>query len=56
MIREYYKFVEKVVFSQAGQKHTDARRAKSRGMRRTVPYVAMTKDERNDADAFFSTA
>ncbi|MCX5902075.1 MAG: hypothetical protein NTV89_01105, partial [Proteobacteria bacterium] len=40
-----------VVFSQAGQKHPDARRAKSRGMRRTVQYVAMIpiaiENERN---------
>jgi hypothetical protein len=38
-----YHVVEKAVFSQAGQKHPDARRAKSRGMRRTLPYVAMTE-------------
>jgi hypothetical protein len=48
--------VEKAVFSPAGQKHPDARRAKSRVMRRTLPYVAMTKDERNKADGSFSTA
>jgi len=48
--------VEKAVFSPAGQKHPDARRAKSRGVRRTLPYVAMTKDERNEADGCFSTA
>ncbi len=38
------------------KKHPDARRAISRGMRRTVPYVAMTKQERNKADGCFSTA
>jgi len=36
-----YQIVEKAVFSPADQKHPDARRAKSRGMRRTLPYVAM---------------
>ena len=51
-----YQVVEKSCFSQAGQKHPDARRAKSRGMRRTLQYVAMTKDERNEADGRFSTA
>jgi hypothetical protein len=43
-------------FFPVGQKHSDARRAKSRGMRRTLPYVAMTRDERNAADGCFSTA
>jgi len=50
------RVAEKAIFSLAGQKHPDARRAKSRGMRRTLPYVAMTKDERNEADGCFSTA
>jgi hypothetical protein len=52
----FKQVVEKLVFSQAGQKHPYARRAKSRGMRRTLQYVAMTKDERNAADGCFSTA
>jgi len=46
----------KKYFFQAVEKHPDARRAKSRGMRRTLQYVAMTKDERNEADGCFSTA
>jgi len=35
------RLLKKQLSPQAGQKHPDARRAKSRGMRRTVPYVAM---------------
>jgi len=50
-----YRAVEKKVFPRANQKYPDAGRAKSRGMSRTVPYVAMTKDERNEADGYFST-
>ena len=50
VIRRLFKF------SQAGQKHSDAKRAKSRGMRRAILYVAMTRDERNTADERFSTA
>jgi len=47
------RVLKKQLSPQAGQKHPDARRAKSRGMRRTVAYVAMTKDERNEAAGFF---
>ena len=54
--QESYQVIEKVVFLEAGQKHSDARRVKSRGMRRTSRYAAMTRDERNAADGCFSTA
>jgi len=43
-------------FPQAGQKYPDTRHAKSQGMRRTVWYAAMTRDELNAADGCFSTA
>jgi hypothetical protein len=41
---------------QAAQKHADARRLKSGGVRRTLMYVATTKGEDNAADICFSTA
>jgi hypothetical protein len=42
--------------SQAEEKCPDARPAKSRGMRRTCEYAAVTRDEQNAADGRFSTA
>jgi hypothetical protein len=41
---------------EAVEKCLDARRTKSRGMRRTYEYAAMTKDECNAADGRFPTA
>ncbi len=42
--------------SQADSTCPGARLAKSRGMRRTTQYAAVTRDERNAADGRFSTA
>jgi hypothetical protein len=42
--------------AQAAQKRPDARHPKSRGMRRTFQYVAVTRDEGNAADGRFSAA
>src|SRR5512136_1002979 len=39
---------------QVAQKRSDTRRPKSRGMRRTVQYVAVTRDEGNAVDGRFS--
>jgi hypothetical protein len=52
------KFLEEFDYKNVnvGQKHPDARHAKSGGMRRTCEYAAMRKDERNAADGCFSTA
>jgi len=45
-----YKFVEKVHFSKASQKCPDARRPKSRRVRRTFDVRRNMKDEGNAAD------
>ena len=39
---------------EVAQKRSDTRRPKSRGMRRTVQYVAVTRDEGNAVDGCFS--
>ncbi len=42
------------VFLEVAQKRSDTRRPKSRGVRRTVQYVARTRDEGNAGDGRFS--
>jgi hypothetical protein len=56
LVKPFSQVFEKALFQQVGQKHPDARHAKSRGMRRTIRYAAMTKDERNEAVGRFSPA
>jgi len=46
----------KTGFCEADGKCPNARLPKSRGMRRTCRYVAMTRDEGNAADGRFPTA
>jgi hypothetical protein len=41
---------------EADGKYPDARHPKSRGMRRTDKYAAVTRDEDNTADGCFPTA
>jgi hypothetical protein len=48
--------VEKLATSEADGKCPDARLPKSRGMKRTYKYAAVTRDEGNAADGRFPTA
>jgi hypothetical protein len=48
--------IRKTGFSEADGKCPDARLPKSRGMRRTEKYAAVTRDEGNAADGRFPTA
>ena len=45
----------KEMLRQVDQKRPDARHPKFRGVRRTVQYVAATKNEGNAADGRFSS-
>ncbi len=48
------KFQPDACFSQVVQKGSDTRRPKSGGMRCTLKYIAMTRDEGNAVDGPFS--
>jgi len=50
------KLCRKTAFSDADGKCPAARLPKSRGVRRTEKYAAVTRDEGNAADGRFATA